>query len=448
MHSFFYFKSITMIKKIQFFILLLFISSTILSQDNNPPLSTCGHPVAHDNCFQAPTPSLCELDGYTINTDGFTVDNDPVEAYTNQFCGPNTGTHNDMWISFTAQENTIHLFFDNHGCQSTSSCRGVQAGIFETDCKTGATYCNTLTCVNCITTSFDLMYNGLTPGHLYYIMLDGCCNDVCEYTINVLEGLPDANFTVTLPSSSELCYEDPDFFNTTLYAITTPSNEDYTYEWTTDDGHIVGATDSMNIEIDTFGTYTVTVRETINCCKAEMSTSITLSKTSPHAIATIPDTLDASTPSVTLTGDFTYQKEGSYEYSWLYSNGEIIPNGENQLSVEVTTPGDYTFSVYEKSTYCMDTETVTVHQTTDLLNFESKNQISITPNPAKEWITFKAQQNIQSIEIIDIYGKVVAIFYPKNKLAEYDIQALSNGIYFAKTLIAGEISVKKFQVTF
>ena len=91
------------------YILFLLIAFPILSsgQPDNQILSVCGHKVGNDICSQVPTHSLCQLDGLTFNTNGYTVDNDPVEAYTSLFCGSGTFTHNDLWIGFTAQQSKI-----------------------------------------------------------------------------------------------------------------------------------------------------------------------------------------------------------------------------------------------------------------------------------------------------------------------------------------------------
>ncbi len=168
-------------KHLQILILLL-ISSNIFGQ----PLSDCGNPVAHDICSQAPSPRLCELDGYTFSTGDFTSEDDPVDALMKNFCGFGTGVHNNMWIGFVADSQNVKFTLEIGSCSNTSICGGLQAAIISTDCQS---YVTTLNCVNCVDQTFAIQTGNLEIGQKYYLMVDGCCGDICDFTLHVDYGI-------------------------------------------------------------------------------------------------------------------------------------------------------------------------------------------------------------------------------------------------------------------
>ncbi len=352
-----------------FFILLLLFANEGFSQ--KAIYSQCDHLIGHDYCYETPTPSLCELDGAMFNTGGFTNTNDPVVALSGNFCGGGTSIENDMWIGFNATQQSMTIEFISSGC---SQERGIQAGIFESDCtSTGATYLTRVgNCVNGVIGTFTVSSSSLVPGNDYYILIDGYAGDVCDYTMNVLEGLPDVNFDVTL-MPSELCYDNTELFHstTTLVAVpdpfTPPGGGQYLIEWTASDGgQIVGDTDGYTAEVLTVGTYSVKITDYEFCCTKESSTKITLSKSSPFGTVEDPLKIDCTRSTVTLNGDFTYE-EGSasdFAYSWQYANGNNVDDGVGKKSVDVSIDdlvpdgnGDYTFvfSIYNTKSFCLDT---------------------------------------------------------------------------------------------
>ncbi|HPL03601.1 MAG TPA: T9SS type A sorting domain-containing protein [Bacteroidales bacterium] len=73
-------------------------------------------------------------------------------------------------------------------------------------------------------------------------------------------------------------------------------------------------------------------------------------------------------------------------------------------------------------------------------------EIQIFPNPATSILNIVSEENIESIEILNISGQVVNYKTVSNNIAKVDISALSSGIYFAKIYLSDNILVNKFVV--
>ncbi len=66
------------------------------------------------------------------------------------------------------------------------------------------------------------------------------------------------------------------------------------------------------------------------------------------------------------------------------------------------------------------------------ININSAEGVSIYPNPAHNNLNVKADQNINSVRIIDMLGKTVSLSFPEEKTLQVDISSLPAGIYFVK----------------
>ncbi len=156
--------------------------------------SDCGEAIAADNCADAKFPSICNLDGFHFTTCGFTPDG---PGGIPEFCGPGTIVHNNAWIGFTpGTSGRLHLNIEIVYCEiSDQNCNGLQAAIARAQCRNpgnefyGFGY-ESLDCVNCVDQSFDLISTDAIAGVPHYIMIDGCCGDVCDIIIHVIDGWP------------------------------------------------------------------------------------------------------------------------------------------------------------------------------------------------------------------------------------------------------------------
>ncbi len=71
-------------------------------------------------------------------------------------------------------------------------------------------------------------------------------------------------------------------------------------------------------------------------------------------------------------------------------------------------------------------------------NLESISNITVFPNPAKDWVSFNYtlpdNLNYGNITITDINGKVIKVFRTENKQGQivWDTRETSPGVYFYK----------------
>ncbi|MEK7253667.1 MAG: hypothetical protein AAB316_02910, partial [Bacteroidota bacterium] len=138
----------------------------------------CGDPAAMQP-FCADACVVCDIDGFQgINSDQTQGQVPPG------FC--TTQAHHLQWIAFIAGTEDLTIQVQVGACQSTF---GIEVGIYQSfDCQTFqlVSNCNT----ECLPNQNFNFQNTvpLTVGQHYYFVMDGSNDDVCNYTIEVLEG--------------------------------------------------------------------------------------------------------------------------------------------------------------------------------------------------------------------------------------------------------------------
>lgn len=181
----------------------------------------CVQSPTNDNCANALY--ICDLNGYSGSTSAaYTPDrpgtgagqmfgNNETAAGVNQPNGTNTGgpfgyypfpgttpgpysspaidvnIENNSWIRFTASGTTANLRVTVSNCWvGAYPSGGIQMQIFS------ATNCNGFVPVSSFkegSNTFTVTANGLTLGNDYYLMVDGYAGDICNYTIQALDGV-------------------------------------------------------------------------------------------------------------------------------------------------------------------------------------------------------------------------------------------------------------------
>lgn len=171
-----------MIKKLHLLLplvgVLLFLSHWASGQCNVPFPPGLG-PQA---CQNAPLfCSEADFDGYCTETGATGVGICPTA-----FCG---SCENYNWYSFVANSATIQIQITPNNCNAgTGMGDGIQAHMYQTnDCV------NFTPVSNCespgVSTPIIVTANNLVPGQIYYLMIDGWAGDICEYSMEVLQGI-------------------------------------------------------------------------------------------------------------------------------------------------------------------------------------------------------------------------------------------------------------------
>jgi len=148
-----------------------------------------------------------------------------------------------------------------------------------------------------------------------------------------------------------------------------------------------------------------------------------------YTYTVIATDVDNSTLTYSLGGQPTGMTIAGNVISWTPGSG-IITSGEITLTVS-----DGSLSDTQKFTI-----TVTPASAVDETTADS---FTISPNPATDKVTIRAGVNITSVQIIDITGKIISKQVCDGTEVFLDVDNLSNGLYFIKVKLGGNIKVKK-----
>ncbi len=130
------------------------------------------------------------------------------------------------------------------------------------------------------------------------------------------------------------------------------------YLWTTVDGNILSGETGLTPQVNSGGTYTLTVTNTTTGCSSSDTVIIPQNNDLPTVNAESTDTLNCYNPTVIING--TNSSSGAnYTFTWTTQNGNFV-NGENTLTPEVDQIGVYVLSITNLASNCTLTDTVMV----------------------------------------------------------------------------------------
>lgn len=312
-----------------FVILLLAAIPSVWGQCPPP-----GFPDPGNTCPQAPV--LCEdIDGYcaTVNN------NNQVQNFPG--C-PNNVLNNDEWFAFFAGTTTIEIEITPSNCQNSGNM-GLQGGIY------GG-------CINnimdvqcpCEEDPFSLFSSNFVVGEIYWLVIDGCAGNVCDYTVAVLQGS-----TVPFPPDDPGPIEGPTdacVNETDSYSIL-PPNGATEYTWTLNPslGTINGG-DDEDITIDwggAAGTADLCV-QVGNFCETNPTLSCITIDVHPAPTATISGNGEICDEGTMTPIDITVDFTGDAPWTFVY----IDPSGNPQPPI-TTSDNPYVFTVTEAGNYTL-----------------------------------------------------------------------------------------------
>lgn len=318
-------------KGFYYVILFVFIltSEQVIYAQCPPP----GFPQPGNTCPTAPI--LCEnLDGYCA-----TINNNNT---TQTFPGcPGWQLNNDEWFAFYAGTTTISIQITPSNC-SPGTQQGLQGGIY-TGCGNPWTSMD-LQC-SCTENPFVLSSTNFVVGQIYWIVLDGCAGNVCDYSVDVLEGS-----TVGAPPNNPGPVNAPVTAcagTTTPVSITPPLGATI-YNWTVTPagmGTVTGSGPNVNINWNANASGQAQVCVTVaNACYPNNTPSCTTVDVIPKPTATISGSgvlcEGVNTP-VDLTVNFTGQAPWQFVYTINGVPQPAIQTSTNPYIIQATQPGTY-----------------------------------------------------------------------------------------------------------
>jgi gliding motility-associated-like protein len=147
--------------------------------------------------------------------------------------------------------------------------------------------------------------------------------------------------------------------------------QNFSYEWTTQDGSIVSGENTLNPVVNAAGTYTLVVTNTVNGCTAQTSVTVNADQGVPFANAGPGFVLNCYTPTVTLQGSGSTGQ--GFSVQWTANPGNIV-SGANTFSPTVNQPGLYFIVVSNAANGCTSQDAVEVTQ-----NFNTPDAIIAAP---------------------------------------------------------------------
>ncbi|MCP4122993.1 MAG: hypothetical protein GY751_14675, partial [Bacteroidetes bacterium] len=192
------------------------------------------------------------------------------------------------------------------------------------------------------------------------------CTDTTSVWVGRDENIPNA------------ALEIPDVLNcvrTTVLLESTPpaSPGNYSYNWTTFNGNIIGDSTLSSVTVDLPGQYLLNVLNSDNGCMQNLSVNVDIDTTAPNiSILLPPFELDCDHSSITLSGQ---SNELNATYHWQTSTGSILGSDDYQ-EVIINAPGVYFLEVTDTLTGCISIESISI--TSDAIPITGFN-LTISP---------------------------------------------------------------------
>ncbi len=201
--------------------------------------------------------------------------------------------------------------------------------------------------------------NGLTVEHegvdtLTVMITNEASGCVTEHTVIIPEDRVPPNFQMG-PDTSINCLQD-----TMWITSVSPDEAFYTYNWTTNSGHIADGHEDIMPAVTEPGTYLLTVVDTRNGCSAADSILVSDDRTAPDVQIEEPDILNCILDSIALQG-LASSVHGPNNFVWTDDTGTPIGE-EHEDMIYVSSPGEYRLIVTDSGNGCRQEAIVTVLQ--------------------------------------------------------------------------------------
>lgn len=190
---------------------------------------------------------------------------------------------------------------------------------------------------------------------------NGCTSSI---TVSVPEDVAAPVINLGPPNDVN-CYEPV----ITVDASASSSGPQFTYQWTTSDGNIVGGADTPVLSVDQGGVYLLEIVNTDNGCSSTRTVNIIQDQNLPVAEAGSPVELNCQTSSALLDGSGS-STGAQFDYQWANDTNGINADG-NTLSPTVGAAGVYYLTVLNLSNGCSSIDSVAVMENSNAPHVEA-----------------------------------------------------------------------------
>ncbi|MCU0348112.1 MAG: hypothetical protein MUC59_14315 [Saprospiraceae bacterium] len=301
-----------------------------LMQAQCPPPGT---PTSTNTCPEA-LPNCLNLDGYCG-----TINNNNV-SQTFPGCNNNV-LNNDEWFAFYAGTTSIGIAITPSNCNAGGN-QGLQGAIYA-GCGPPWVAMD-LQCA-CTTNTFILNSSNFVVGQIYWIVIDGCAGNVCDYAVEVVTGstvaeAPDNPGTVTGPTT--VCQNS----SSTYTVPPVPGATAYQWSMSPQLGTFTSTTNSVNVNWTTPGTAQLCVTSSNQCFANNTPSCITV------------EVLPPPTAVISGSGVICTAGGGTFPITVTFTGGDgpwtfvYRINGVNQPPI-TTTDNPYTINASQTGTYTL-----------------------------------------------------------------------------------------------
>ncbi len=195
------------------------------------------------------------------------------------------------------------------------------------------------------------LFTGLAGGNYVYTLID---NNNCILSSNIVL------VTSTSPLATSAALNNISCVTTQAQVSGAGSSTgpDFTYEWTTTDGHIVSGDNQLLLVVNQPGTYNLLVTNTANGCTKTSSSVVISDAVLPNLTIQSPSAIDCDSDQVVIDASQSLTGTG-ITYAWTTTNGNIVSGGTT-LTPTVDTAGTYQLVISNTNNGCSTTGTTTI----------------------------------------------------------------------------------------
>jgi hypothetical protein len=181
------------------------------------------------------------------------------------------------------------------------------------------------------------------------------------------------------------------------------------------------------------GTYSVIVEDNNGCTTSGAYTvSEPLEALILNAVV-VHTTSNSGQIDATITGGTS-----PYSYSWS--------NGSTTQDLTDLSPGTYTLTITDAND-CVTSASYTVENVSSVDENANELALQLYPNPTMDILNINAKNGtIQSIEVIDVFGKTIEFKSIDDTHFEYNTSTLNQGTYFIRVMLSGALIQDRFTV--